>query len=211
MQKHAKYPITKNHYVQKTARKFKTRTMQFTAQMYRLLREVSYKRQINQPHLKKHSVMQGSKTKVDGFTLPEALATITIVGMLSTIAVPKYIKQVDRTRQSETASTIAQIQTTISAYADEFGVLPTTWADLNSTSAIMTSNGPATQNNFDPIQLPDENYILTISNDNNLFTIIGTNPKESNLDVIACINLTNGASAISQGNSTSPATQPNCG
>jgi prepilin-type N-terminal cleavage/methylation domain-containing protein len=155
--------------------------------------------------------MQGSKTKVDGFTLPEALATITIVGMLSTIAVPKYIKQVDRTRQSETASTIAQIQTTISAYADEFGVLPTTWADLNSTSAIMTSNGPATQNNFDPIQLPDENYILTISNDNNLFTIIGTNPKESNLDVIACINLTNGASAISQGNSTSPATQPNCG
>ena len=155
--------------------------------------------------------MINNKITANGFTLPEALATVAIVGMLSTIAVPKYIKQVDRTRQSDAASTIAQIQTTISAYADEFGILPTTWADLNSTSAIMTNNGPATQENFAPIKLPGENYILTISNNKNLFTITGTNPKESNLDVIACINLTNGASAISQGSSTSPATQPNCG
>ena len=155
--------------------------------------------------------MTSNKSKANGFTMPEALATVAIVGMLSTIAVPKYIKQVDRTRQSEAVSTIAQIQTTISAYADEFGILPTTWADLNSTSAIMTNNGPAKQEHFGPIKLPGENYTLSISNDKNLFTITGTNPKESNLNVIACINLTNGASAISQGNSTNPATEPNCG
>ena len=155
--------------------------------------------------------MKANKSNTNGFTLPETLAAVAIVGILSTIAVPKSIKQVDRTRQSKAASTIALIQTTIAAYADEYGILPTTWADLNSTSAIMTSSGPATQNDFAPIKLPGENYILNISNNKNLFTITGTNPKESNLDVIACINLTNGASAISQGNSTSPATQPNCG
>ena len=155
--------------------------------------------------------MASNKPKTNGFTLPETLAAVAIVGMLSAIAMPKYIKQVDRTRQSEAASTIAQIQTTISAYADEFGILPTTWADLNSSSAIMTSSGPATQNDFAPIKLPGENYELEISNNKNLFTITGTNQKEVNLNIIACINLTNGASAISQGSSTSPATQPNCG
>ena len=155
--------------------------------------------------------MASNKPKTNGFTLPETLAAVAIVGMLSAIAMPKYIKQVDRTRQSEAASTIAQIQTTISAYADEFGILPTTWADLNSSSAIMTISGPATQNDFAPIKLPGENYELEISNNKNLFTITGTNQKEVNLNIIACINLTNGASAISQGSSTSPATQPNCG
>ena len=53
--------------------------------------------------------MINNKIKANGFTLPEALATVAIVGILSTIAVPKYINQVDRTRQSDAASTIAQM------------------------------------------------------------------------------------------------------
>lgn len=88
-----------------------------------------------------------------GLTLSELLISISILGILSSIALPNYLNQVNRTRQNETASVISQIQTTIAAYADEFGVLPTSWADLNNTNAIMTENGPATDNDFAAINL----------------------------------------------------------
>lgn len=149
----------------------------------------------------------------DGFTLSEALVTITIVGILSSIALPNYLNQVNRSRQNEATSTIAQIQTTIAAYADEFGVLPTSWADLNDTSAVMTDDGPATKDNFEEaITLAGGYYDVKIDNDNdNLFTITATRDDEPNLNIIACMNLTNGASGINQGTKAAAASAPNCG
>ena len=147
----------------------------------------------------------------DGFTLSEVLVTITIVGILSSIALPNYLNQVNRSRQNEATSTIAQIQTTIASYADEFGVLPTSWADLNDTSAVMTINGPATSNNFQAITLAGGYYDVAIINTNNLFTITATRDEAPNLNIIACVNLTNGASSINQGTRAAAATAPNCG
>ncbi|WP_413430410.1 prepilin-type N-terminal cleavage/methylation domain-containing protein [Synechococcus sp. Cu2B8-bc1011] len=148
-----------------------------------------------------------------GFTLIECIATVAIVGILSSIALPNYMNQVNRTRQNETASVISQIQTTIAAYADEFGVLPTSWADLNNTNAIMTENGPATSSNFSAINLAGGFYNAAITHTDNLFTITATRDDVTNLNVIACINLTNGASGINQGKGTADtaATTPNCG
>ena len=139
------------------------------------------------------------------------MVTIVIVGILSSIALPSYVNQVNRSRQNEAASTISQIQTTIASYADEFGVLPTSWSELNDTSAVMTDNGPATSNNFDPITLAGGYYNVVISNNDNLFTITATREDEPNLNVIACVNLTNGASGINQGTQNATALAPNCG
>ena len=148
-----------------------------------------------------------AKNQLSGFTLSETLVTVAIVGILSSIALPNYIDQVDRARQNEVTSTISQIQTTIAAYADEFGILPTSWADLNNTSAIMTESGPATDNDFDAIRLAGGLYNIAIKNSDNLFTITATRDDKENLNVIACMNLTNGASGIS---SETAATTPNC-
>lgn len=154
-----------------------------------------------------------SREANSGLTFSELLISISIVSILSSLALPNYLNQVNRTRQNETASVISQIQTTIAAYADEFGVLPTSWADLNNTNAIMTENGPATDNDFAAINLAGGFYNVAITNTANLFTISATRDDEPNLNVIACINLTNGASGINQGKGTADtaATTPNCG
>ena len=158
-------------------------------------------------------INQKKSDSQEGFTLLENMIAIVITGILSSIALPNYMNQVNRTRQNETASIISQIQTTIAAYTDEFGVLPTSWADLNNTNAIMTENGPATNANFSAIKLAGGFYNVAVTNAANLFTITSTRDDEPYLNVIACINLTNGASGINKGKGTedTAATTPNCG
>ena len=147
----------------------------------------------------------------NGFTLTEMLVTTAMVGILSSIALPNYLNQVNRTRQNEAASTVSQVQTTIAAYADEFGELPTSWNDLNEINAIMTNNGPATQSNFGEITLAGGIYKIYITEKDNLFTVTATNSDAPKLNVVACLNLTNGASAIKKGNTADSATTTNCG
>ena len=152
-----------------------------------------------------------SRISQTGFSLSELLIAITITSILSSIALPNYLNQVNRSRQNEAASTIAQIQTAIASYADEFGVLPTSWAELNETSAVMMDEGPATSNNFQAITLAGGHYDVAISNTDNLFTITATRDDNPNLNIIACVNLTNGASGINQGTKAAAASAPNCG
>lgn len=154
----------------------------------------------------------GSKTWNEaGFTLSELLVTTAIVGVLSAIALPNYLNQVNRTRQNEAASTVAQIQTTIVSYADEFGDRPKNWADLNETAAIMTNSGPAdigpkipdsTESHFPEITLPSGYYKITIINTDNKFTVTATRDDNEGLYIIGCLDLTNGASAIIKGPDT---------
>ena len=146
-----------------------------------------------------------------GLTLTELLISVVILGILSAIALPNYFDQVNRSHQNEAASTISQIQTTIASYADEFGVLPESWAELNETSAVMTDNGPATSKNFQTITLAGGYYDVVINNTDNLFTITASRDDEPNLNIVACVNLTNGASGINQGTKTAAASAPNCG
>lgn len=159
----------------------------------------------------KVKVKQSSHASDPAFTLTEVMVTVVIIGILSSIALPNHLNQVNRSRQRQTASTISQIQTTIASYADEFGVLPTSWAELNDTSAVMTDDGPATQDNFQAITLAGGYYDVVISNTDNLFTITATRDEAPNLNIVACVNLTNGASGINQGTKAASASAPNCG
>lgn len=146
-----------------------------------------------------------------GFTLTELMVGVSLLGILTSLALPNYLNQVNRSRQNEAASTIAQIQTTIASYADEFGVLPTSWAELNETSAVMTDDGPTTKETFQSITLAGGYYDVAISNTDNLFTITATRDETPNLNIIACVNLTNGASGINKGTKSATASAPNCG
>ena len=139
------------------------------------------------------------------------MITTAIVGILSSVALPNYLNQVNRSRQNEAASTISQIQTTIATYSDEFGLLPTSWNDLSEINAVMTDDGPATLSNFGEITMAGGFYKASITQTGNLFTITAVNDKAEQLNVVACINLTNGASAINKGSTSLAATTPNCG
>jgi type IV pilus assembly protein PilA len=121
-----------------------------------------------------------------GMSMTELLTSIAIMGIISSIAVPNHLNQVEKARQNEATATISQIQTTIATYSDEFGVLPTSWKELNSTSAIMTTDGPANQNNFEPITLASGNYKAAITNTDNQFTIVAIQPGTQNLDSDRC-------------------------
>ena len=119
--------------------------------------------------------------------MTELLASIAIVGIASSVAIPSHIGQVEKSRQNEATATIAQIQTTIASYADEFGTLPTSWNELNSTSAIMTTDGPANQNDFEPIALAGGHYEAEIINTDNRFTIVAIQPKTQDISSGACL------------------------
>ena len=161
----------------------------------------------------------------NGFTLVEVLATIVIVGILASIALPNYLSQLNRTRQSETASLITQLQNAIVTFADENGIYPTSWKDLNEVAAIMTPSGATTQNDFKIMTLASsgcqeegQNNCYTVEaiyeKEDSLYTLsaIPVDRSRSNYNIVACIDLISGSSDFKKGNHSGAAeiTKLNC-
>ncbi len=144
--------------------------------------------------------------EANGFTLSEIMITVVIVGILSTVALPNYLNQVQRTKQSDAAATLMQIQNTVAAYVDEFNLIPTGWADLNNVAAIMTTSGPANLASFESISLPGGNYTVrgTIGGANEDYfeftaTPVSENQETLKFNIMTCIDLATGASDLKQG------------
>ena len=143
--------------------------------------------------------------EANGFTLVEAMITVVIVGILSSIALPNYFSQVQRTKQNEAASTLAQFQTTVATYLDEFNLSPVNWVDLNNVAVIMTSGGPASAGNgalTTEIFLPGDQYSVSrtnVANNYYEFTATSTNNNAAEYNVIACVCLSTGASDLKKG------------
>ena len=137
-----------------------------------------------------------------GFTLAEVIITVGIVGILSSIALPNYFRQIKRTHQAEANATTAQMMATVAAYADEFGTQPERWVDLNTMTTLMTNKGPAVVDDgklTTAITLPGERYKLVQINNINIekyyvFEAIATNKAASNFNIVACMDLQSGAS-----------------
>ena len=151
-------------------------------------------------------------TSVDerGLSLAELLIAVAIVGLLGAISLPNYVNEVQESRQREAAAILSQIQIAIAAYGDEFGDLPKSWKDLDKINAVMTDNGPAQKDNFGSITLAGGMYNVEVSNKENNFTISAQRNDKPNLNILACVNLTNGASGMNLGEKNSPALSPNC-
>ena len=65
-----------------------------------------------------------------GFSLIELMVCVAILSIISATALPKYFSQVQKSRQNEAAATLSQVQTTISTFVNEMGVLPASWSDF---------------------------------------------------------------------------------
>ena len=75
-----------------------------------------------------------------GFTITELLIAVSIIGILSTVALPNYTRSICKTKQSEVIGELSIIQAAIMTYTDERGVLPATWDDIDEIRPIATTN-----------------------------------------------------------------------
>ncbi len=143
--------------------------------------------------------------EANGFTITEVMVTVVIVAILSSIALPNYFRQVQRTKLNEAASTLAQFQTTVATYLDEFNLTPVRWVDLNNVAVIMTNNGPASVADgalTTQITLPGNDYTVrrtNVANNYYEFTASSTNINATQYNVIACVCLSTGASDLKKG------------
>ena len=150
-----------------------------------------------------------------GFTLPEVIITTAIVAILGSLALPNYLRQMQKTRQSEAVAAMSQLQTSIVGYVDENGIHPDNWKELNETSAIMTPSGPTAQNNLGWLTMASSGctttnkncYTFRITRANDYYILEAKSMKENsaNYNVIACIDIKTGASDLRKGTSSKAA------
>ena len=121
-------------------------------------------------------------------------------------------------------SIVSTIPTTIGAYIDATGELPTKWDELSSIAAVMTNDGPATGELTSPIILPNGNFELSVAGPTeSIYTLTATprvinnetgEPEETDEDRFAiqsCFNVSNGASDLKSGIGIENEDVLNCG
>lgn len=155
-----------------------------------------------------------------GFSLTEILTTVSIVGALSTIAIPTYLDQKESGCQDYPKTVISQAMNQAQAYNDEYGVLASGWSSLDKIGAIMTTSGPANGTSFNYIDLPGCGYKLKGSLTSNQYVFEATQagaviidpnngnvtiePAKNKYNAAGCINVFTGASDLRTGDGVTP-------
>ena len=153
------------------------------------------------------------KRTSSGFTLSEVLTTVSIIGVLSSIAAPTFQAQYSSSCQSQPENIINALMATTQAYNDEFGTPATSWSDLDQIGTIMTKNGPAVSSSFGPIPMTACEYWLEAEQTGHHYIFSATRSKAKptkpypvdNFNVHGCLNTATGTSQIILGDGNQPA------
>ena len=145
-----------------------------------------------------------------GLSLTEVLVTVSIISILSSIALPNYFNQIRSTRQREAETTVSQVMIQVAAHSDEYGVNAESWDNLDDIAAVMTDTGTASGGTFSTITLPGGHYSLDIkgpAGNDYIVTATPTDTNSSSFNVLGCINVSTGASNIQAGDDTTAAVE----
>ena len=132
-----------------------------------------------------------------GFTFAELVLAVAIIGTLSAIAIPNYMNSLRFAKQKEAEIVISTILTSISSFEEEYGRIAKGWNDLDKTQPLRTATGVASGSSYSQVQLPGGSYSLKGSINSN--TVVLEADSSNNWNVVGCINISNGLSAIKKG------------
>ena len=148
----------------------------------------------------------------NGFSLVETVATVSIIGILSSIAVPNYISSLHSGRQKEAELTIATLQTAAMAFVEEYGRSPKGWNDIDKVQPVQTKNGSPSGDTFSEVTLMSGHYKIEGStNATDGIVSFEGNPVSTEVsikkrNVVGCINTRSGLSNLKLGNKETEAT-----
>ena len=163
-----------------------------------------------------------NQTNKSGFTLIEVLIAVGLVGILSSISIPSFFRQFQKTKQAEAANILTFLSTSVMSYVDEFGITPTTWEELSEISTVMTPSGPVTNASGKltcGITIQSGNYTVhrtngktnftkcsDITSDTFIFEAVptSTNKAAASFNAISCVNSELGISDLKLGNKDNP-------
>lgn len=83
-----------------------------------------------------------------GFTLVEVLTVVVIIGILASIALPKYARTVERARATEAMASIKAINDSIYAYYSERETCPTSFKKLVVNLSGMANDGTSVTSKY---------------------------------------------------------------
>ena len=159
------------------------------------------------------------KNETDGFTLTETLITVTMIGILCSIAIPNYTTTLIATRQKEAELTIATLQTAAMAFVEEYGRSPEGWNDIDRVQPVQTKNGAASGDTFSEITLMSGHYKIEGSTNATDGIVsfegypvsfegnpVSTEESIKKRNVVGCINTRSGLSNLKLGNKETEAT-----
>ncbi len=80
-----------------------------------------------------------NKTRKSGFTLAEMMTVVGIMGMISVIAVPQYVRSARNARESALKGNLATVRAALQACLADTGVYPTSLSTLTGSTAAVTT------------------------------------------------------------------------